>query len=404
MFIKKIAVSILCLAVVFGASGCEKKRVEIEPADGWYATWAASSEVAEAEQIPQNPALDGNTLRQQIKVSVGGDKIRLSFSNEYGDKSLVMSSVHIARLNSAGSPKTDPSTDKALTFGGSESVTIPAGKTALTDELDFSFEPLDILAITIKLESAPTRLTCHREAGCTSWIVPGDHVSDETFETMELMSSLYFLNRADTYAPAGTETVVCFGDSIADSYGSTYNRFNGWAESLSKIMQNGDSSKRFSVIECATENASLFGSNSIEKLFERDVLNIPGVHKVVILIGANDIPSAQYDISKEMAEEYKKLIEACHERGISIYAGTLTPFEGNTAYYSELHEGVRLGVNEFIAGEGSGFDGYVDFSNLLCYAESPSKLQAVYDSGDCIHPSAAGYEAMAKATAEMLAD
>ena len=405
MIFKKLLSVLLSVSLLLGLTACGEKRGKIEPTDGWYTTWAAASLTAEFEQVPRNPMLRDNTCRQQLKVSIGGDKIRLTFSNEYGDRALTMDAVHIAHLTGAGSPAIDVSTDTVVTFDGSASVTIPAGKTVTSDEISFRFDALDVLAVTTKFGSGvPSVPTCHREADCTTWIVEGDHVSDETFSSMELMSSWYFLSRVDTYALAGTETVVCFGDSITDGACSTYNGFNSWPDNLSAIMQSDPNTKNISVVNTAISGNAVFGGwgDAAKDRFERDVLSIPGAHHVIIMIGTNDLAYAQYDTSQEIIDEYKAMIKACHERGINIYCGTIPPFGGHAERYSELHEKIRTAINEFIMSPDSGFDGYVDFAGVLCYAEDETRMQAVYDSGDGLHPNAKGYDAMAKAANEML--
>lgn len=403
--LRKILCAVLCAALCFSLmSGCGSKRPKIEPVDGWYATWAAAPLSAEFEQTPWKPTLEDNTCRQQLRVSIGGEKIRLTFSNEYGTEDLVIESAHIAHLLNAGSPAIDVSTDTTITFNGSEQIRIAAGETAVSDEIAFSFEALDLLAVTAKFGSAPSFPTCHREADCAAWVVEGDHVGDENFSRVELMSSWYYLSRIDVWAQAGTEVVVCIGDSITDGANSTYNGFNGWVDNLSTILQSDPATSNLSVVNTAIAGNAVFGGwgDPAKDRFERDVLNIPGVHKVIILIGINDIPGAQNDTSETLIAEYKTMIEKCHEKGVSIYAGTITPFGGNTVYYSELHEKIRLALNEFITSPDSGFDGFIDFSNVLCYAETPSKMQSVYDSGDGLHPNAEGHSVMGKAAAEAL--
>lgn len=405
MVIKKAFLIVICAVLLLSLAGCGSKRPKIEPVDGWYATWAAASLDAELEQTPRAPTLRGNTCRQQIKTSIGGEKLRLTFSNEYGSEKLVIDSVHIAQLMSAGNPMIDVSTDTVVTFDGAESVTIPAGKTVTSDEIEFSFDALDYLAVTTKFGTqTPSFPTCHRDAGCTTWVVEGDHVSDENFGSMELMSSYYYLCRMDAWALAGTEVVVCFGDSITDGACATYNGFDSWPDNLSKLMQSDPATQNISVINTGIGGNAIFGGagDAAKERFERDVLDIPGVHHVIILIGINDLPGAQYDTSEEIIAEYKKMIKACHDRGISIYAGTITPFEGNDIFYSQLHDQIRKSINEFITSPNSGFDGFVDFSNVLCYAENTSRMQTVYDSGDCLHPNANGYDVMGKAANEML--
>ncbi len=399
--LKKILTAAVCAALCLGTVGCQK-RVKIEPADGWYCTWAAAPLESEAEQVPRAPILSGNTCRQQLRVSIGGSKIRLSFSNEYSDSAMTLESVHIAKLRSPGSPEIYPDTDTPVTFGGEEKVKISAGGTVTSDEISFEFSSLDYLAVTTKFGSVPVFPTCHREADCTTWIVEGDQVSAESFSTMGLSASWYGLCRLDTWAPAGTETLVCFGDSISDGACSTFNGFDSWPDNLSKAMQSDPATSYLSVVNTSIAGNAIhggWGTPALER-FERDVLDIPGVHHVIILIGTNDIPGAQYDTTEDFKEDYKAMIKLCHERGIKIYGGTITPFGGNETWYSELHEKIRKSVNEWIMSPDSGFDGFIDFASVTSYAERPQMLQTVYDSGDGLHPNASGYDVMGKAAAE----
>ncbi len=399
---RKIFITALCAALCLNAVGCGRRKT-IKPEDGWYCTWAAATLDSEPDVVPKTPSLDGNTCRQQFRTSIGGDKIRLTFSNEESGSPLVIEKVHIAKLISPGSPGIDVATDTAVTFGGSESVTIPAGETVTSDETDISFGNLDFLAVTTKFGSVPTMPTCHREADCTSWVVEGDHVSDQTYSSMELMWSYFGLCRADTWASAGTETLVCFGDSITDGACSTFNGFNSWVDNLSTALQSDPATQHVSVVNSAIAGGALmsggWGKTGLER-FERDVLNIPGVHHVIILLGTNDIPGAQYDTSEEFIDAYKTMIKACHERGIAVYGGTITPFGNNETWYSELHEKIRTTVNKWIMSPDSVFDGYVDFAGVTCYPEKENTLQTIYDSGDGLHPNSNGYDVMGKAATE----
>jgi hypothetical protein len=57
----------------------------------------------------------------------------------------------------------------------------------------------------------------------------------------------------------------------------------------------------------------------------------------------------------------------------------------------------RQTVNNWIRAGSSGADGVVDFDGALRNPASPSALLPAYDSGDHVHPSNAGYKAMAEA-------
>ncbi|MBQ8622876.1 MAG: SGNH/GDSL hydrolase family protein [Oscillospiraceae bacterium] len=393
----------LALALVTALSlltACGEKEVVIPDEAGWFTTWAAATQSISPtdDAVPTNPKLKENTLRQQIKVSIGGDKIRLTFSNEYGNLPVLIDSIHIAKLVSEGNPTIDTSTDTVVTFNSGETTAkIEAGATLTTDEINFSFDALDLLAVTIKFgKYVPSDLTVHRESLCTSWITEGDQVSSETFTTMSFKNCWYFLSRVETYAEAGTKTIVCFGDSITDGVGATYNGFDTWPEVLAQKLQENPETQNLSIANTAISGNAVFGGvgQAAKDRFERDVLNVSGVRYVVVMIGINDIGYAQADISEDIINEYKVMIEKCREKGIKIYACTLAPTKGHPGYYSELHELIRDKVNEYILSEESGFDGVIDMSMALASETDLDQMQAIYATGDWLHPNSAGYERM----------
>lgn len=400
LFKRSISLALAALMCLLLMTACGDKGVVIPDEAGWFTTWASAAQGTSAgdDVVPTNPKLKENTLRQQIQVSIGGDKIRLTFSNEYGDLPVMIDSVHIAKLVTPGNPTIDTSTDTLVTFNGGETATkIEPGTTLTSDEIAFSFEALDLLAVTTKFgKYVPANPTVHREACCASWITEGDHVSDETFSAMGFMSSWYFLSRVETYAEAGTKTLVCFGDSITDGVGSTYNGFDGWAEVLAQKLQANPETANISVANTAISGNSVFGGvgQAAKDRFERDALNVAGVRYVIIMIGINDIGYAQADITEDIVNEYKVMIQKCHERGIKIYACTLTPTKGHPGYYSELHEKIRDQVNEFILSEDSGFDGVIDMSMALASESDIDQMESVYSTYDWLHPSAEGYAKM----------
>ena len=206
------------------------------------------------------------------------------------------------------------------------------------------------------------------------------------------MSGWYFLSSLETWAEAGTETLAAIGDGITAGIGATYNGFSSWPDKLAEQMQSDPLTENISVV-----NASFSGATLSEETVERCLSGISGVHGVIILLGAEDIVSAQFDTSQLITDQLKEITKQLHSQGLSVFCGTVTPFEGDNIYYSELHEKIRQSVNAFITGPEAGLDGFIDFANFLCRAENPSKMQTVYDSGDGLHPSAFGHDAMAKA-------
>ena len=84
-----------------------------------------------------------------------------------------------------------------------------------------------------------------------------------------------------------------------------------------------------------------------------------------------------------------------HARGLKIYGATLTPFEG-AAYFTSEGEAKRAALNEWIR-TGKEYDGVIDFDAAVRDPNQPTKFLAQYQSGDNLHPSDAGYQAMANA-------
>lgn len=357
-------------------------------------------------RYPLIPDLRETPAVQVIRASIGGNKIKLTFSNEYGSTPLVIESVHIAKLLYTGNPAIDPATDTIVTFGGKNDITIQPGKTAVTDEISFEFAALDNIAVSMKIgEYTGGDITCHRTANTSSWIVEGDRVGDESFGGVKVMNSWYYLVNAQTWASAGTKTLVCLGDSITDRACCTFNQYNSWTDQLDNLLKANPETSKISVVNMGIGGnmlSSEYGDPAVKRL-ERDVLNIPGVRYVVLLIGINDVGTAQADISQNMIADYKSIIDRCHEKGIKVYAGTLTPVKGNF-YYSELHETIRWTVNDFIMSEDSGFDGVIDFASAIAREDDPSQMRDEYCSPgmDYLHPGDEGYKAMAQKAYDQL--
>ena len=362
----------------------------------WIATWGAAMLTPGAEHIPSNPSLNGNTVRQQIRVSVGGNKLRLVLSNEYGSSPLVIEDIRIARLSNPSSFNVQLDTEKSLTCNGSSSFTVPAGQRITTDVLEYDFNALEDLAITIKLGSVPNTLTCHTASRCSTWVVSGNHVSDNNFFGCKEMTSWYFITELDTMASEGSGAVVCIGDSLTDGASVTTNGFARYTDELARQLQADYALNNISVVNSGIGATSLMGWGSAGSArFDRDVLNIAGVKYCILYYGVNDIGYANGDISGNIIDTYKSMIQKCHNNGIKIYGCTITPFKNPYAsgYYSELHESIRLKVNEFIKSADSGFDGYIDLSSAVASQNDPAMMDPKYVSvwNDYLHFNDSGY-------------
>lgn len=373
----------------------------------WIATWGTAMLVAGADQTPTKPALENNTVRQQIRVSVGGETIRLQISNEFGKSDLKIESIKIAKIKGVTKPDIDLDTEKVLTVGGKSSFTIGAGKKVTTDELEFEVEDLDNLAITMKLGSVPNVLTCHTASRCSTWVVKGDHVSDNSYSGNQEMTAWYFISELDVLAEEDAQVVVCLGDSLTDGASVTTNAFSRYTDELARQLNKDENLSNIAVVNRGIGATALYtyGNDSGKNRFQRDVLDTPGVKYLVLLYGVNDIGGAQNDISSNIINEYKSMIKKAHDKGIIVFGCTLTPFKGNS-YYSDLHERIRLKVNEFVMSKDSGFDAYIDLSSAVASKDDPAKMDRKYVSvwNDYLHFNDSGYKFVGKTVYQAMKD
>ena len=373
-------------------------RITSTPApDGtkWVGTWAAAQLVPGSDTMPPAPGLANNTYRQIVRVSVGGEKIRITFSNLFGESDLEIKSVHIATAVNATTSKIMPETDRILTFSGSESVTVPAGQTVTCDALDFSLLPLDFLSVTTEFGKVPKTITSHTASRSDNYLLEGSHLTDTAFLYAKTKTSWYFLSDVDVYTHEDRRAVVCFGDSITDGYGVKTGSYNRWSDVLAERLQGDVRTADVAVLNSGIGGNSIYGGNGkpAKDRFARDVLEHDGVEYVIILIGVNDIGYAwSEDTTTSVITGLKNMISAAHEKGIKVYGGTITPFKGN-GYYSALHEKIRKDVNDWIRSDGSGFDAFIDFEAMLRDEKDPEIMKEELKN-DYLHPNNDGYRAM----------
>src|SRR5699024_771549 len=132
-------------------------------------TWSSSQQLVEPRNMPPEPGIEGNTLRQVVHVSLGGDSLRVTFSNSYGNAALTIKEVHLAV--SEDSCRIKPDTDKAIYFDGKTKVTLHPDTTATTDPLTFDRQPKSNIATTINYGGRPSSLTGHPGSRTTSYLL-----------------------------------------------------------------------------------------------------------------------------------------------------------------------------------------------------------------------------------------
>ena len=400
-------ISILSLAPQSRAAEPEK----------WVATWAASP--APADPDPSQPILNlqNQTVRERVRISVGGSQLRIRLTNECGSAPVLIGSVRVA-------VPTDPAGVESgsiapVTFGGRNSITIPPGAPAISDPVPMAVAYGAEISISLYFPER-IRTTTEHEFALKRAIVspPGDHTNDERIQGGTEDSRLVFVSAVLVPAPPSQHLLVAFGDSITDGYRSTLDADRSWPSDLIRRLAKTRDNPRLAVVNEGIGGNRLLGDGPIACMgasalarFDRDALSVPGVTHIVLLEGANDLgfpgvklgelsfaDPADMRSADDLIGAYRQLIARAHARGIKVIGATMTPLEGFDVpgFWSDAKDLVRQAVNKWIRNSG-GFDGVIDFDAVVRDPDHPSKVSDRFASKDHGHPNDAGYQAMADA-------
>jgi lysophospholipase L1-like esterase len=400
-------------------------KLEAAPQNAWITTWTASPQSTNPN--PHEPLLNiaDQTVRERVRISIGGDRICIRLSNEYGSAPLLIGSATVAVPS--GPASVSPGSIQTVTFGGHNSVTIPAGAPALSDPVAFPLASGAEISISLYFPKRVASPTVHELAlkrAVTSQ--HGDHTRAEKIEGGAVSESSILISAVLVPAQPFQRLVVAFGDSVTDGDGSTVDADHNWPSDLVRRLETMPQDSKVAVVNAGIAgnrllsddtgiSASLgmragFGVSALAR-FDRDALAMPGVTHIVLLEGINDIgfPGAKLngryladptDVRppEELFDAYRQLIARAHAHGVKLIGATISPCEGVDipGYYSEAKEASRQAVNKWIRTSNS-FDGVIDFDAVLRDPDHPSRLLPRFTSPDHLHPNDAGYQAMADA-------
>jgi lysophospholipase L1-like esterase len=369
----------------------------------WVAAWVSAQQRTETNNLPPPPGLQAATLRQIIQPALRGRRLRVVFSNEFGDAPLAIAAAHVAKASSGSA--IDLATDQRLTFDHQSGTTIPAGASIISDEIPFPVEPFENLSITMLFGSVPPQVTGHPGSRTTSYLQSGDAVAAHHLPNALPIDHWYVLSRLEVFAAPSASAVVVLGDSITDGRGSTTNQNDRWPNLLGRRLRAHPATAHVSVLNQGIGANRLLRDGvgpSVLARFDRDVLAPAGVNALIILEGINDLGTAvtarahgeSGASARDLIFGYQQIILRAHSHGISVYGATILPFDGFASYFNAESEAARQEVNQWIRTSGE-FDGVIDFDATTRDASMPSKLSAKIDGGDHLHPSAGGYRIMA---------
>lgn len=400
-------------------------------ADHWVATWATSqtlvrsaapggargapSAAAPASASPPSPfpgrrfpvpsvllSLNNQTVRMIVRSTVAGRQARIRLSNAFSGTAVTIGAASIAL--SRGLAAIDTSSSRVVTFGGRRSASIYAGQVLISDPIELRVAPLTDLAVSLYLPGEVDAPTNHRFGLRTTYVGGGDVTSAADIATPAATGeSYYWLAGVDVLAPARTQTIVAFGDSITDGDQSTPNRLTPWPARLAERLQGNRATAHIGVVNAGISGNRIRGDNNggLARLVN-DAIAQPGATWIVLLEGINDITAAtrqpnpsQPFTADDLIAAYRQVIARAHLHGIRVAGGTLTPFGGSSAY-SEAGEQIRVATNEWIRSSRE-FDAVIDFDRAVRDPDNGARFGARADSPDLLHPGDAGYKLMADA-------
>jgi lysophospholipase L1-like esterase len=395
--------------LLYSAFTLSQSRAAASPAPLiWVATWGTSQQIPEPQnELPVEDLRDA-TVRQIFHLSLGGSALRVHLSNAFGTEALHFTSVHIARPLSTSSPAIDPASDRPLTFAGKLDVTVPPGAEYVSDPVTLTIAPLSDIAVTFHLDNPPSRQSSHPGSRATSYYIHGDAVAAATFTEPKHVDHWFQISEIDVHVPPKAGAIVVLGDSITDGHGATTNGNDRWTDVLAARLQASRRTRNVGVSNQGIGGNHLLtdglGPNALSR-FDRDVLAPAGVRWLIVFEGVNDLgglartgevpPADHAALVERVLAAYRQIIERAHAHNLRVLGATITPYVGSDYYHpSPASEADRQVVNKWIRTPGH-FDAVIDFDATVHDPAHPDQLLPAYDCGDHLHPSPAGYKAMA---------
>lgn len=408
-----------CLAALaFGVQAIPTENTPKQSADAhWVASWAvapldfremAASPNGASYSSPAGNDLRGQTLRQQLELTLDGERIRIRFSNRFGKTPLRIAAASAAR--GTGADAFSPTTLRMLHFGGRTSLTIAPGADAWSDGIDLPAQAGQTVVVSAFFDQSTPFSTVSMPESGTTWVAPGNAVRAPKLKSPTPLVLNQIMTGLDVLTSKPVRTVVAFGDSI--TAGSSEATSGAYPDMLAtRLRDTQPGGKGVAVINAGIGGNRLLadglGPSGLSR-FERDALRQSSVTHAIVLLGTNDIgrtvfarvPGAEMaprdtPTSDRITEGLQQLVKQARAKGVKLLLGTVPPFK-NTPYWTEGNEAMREAVNRWIRGR-QDIDGVIDFDAALRDPADPQALNPLFDSGDHLHPNKAGHAAMAAA-------
>lgn len=403
---KQIAAAILGLCLLVSGIWIVPAQAEASSGDGWVGAWSTSpvefnlKKMLEMEWIDCDFGLRNLTFRTRIQPTISGEDVRITLSNVFGTGPLTIDTVSVAKGYERLPQAIKTWTRKNVTFNGSSSVTIPAGETVTSDPIGMSVDAMEYLTISLFMKRTETMKTYGLIGGDT-YIMSGNFAKSASTIGVPMKMEAVFgeysvipaLTGVEVYAPGASSAVVIGDSTLANDIPLML------AEKLQDagitdvgILQQAIKGNRL-LDDGAGILGMAYGEAMIDR-FERDALDQPGVEKIFLKVGVNDVvhpnceslkDEARPVTAEEMIAGYEQLISQAHERGIEVYLFTRTAWKGYTrnvlgsddVEWSQEIDQMRQDINAWIRSDANPADGYIDL-DFMCTDESATELKSEY--------------------------
>ena len=376
----------------------------------WVATWTAAPHPPLGTTGPFAAAdYDNVTLSMVMRVTQGGDRLRVRFSNRYGQHPLKIGAARVFRIDDAG--KEIPGTSRTLTFSGDAGATIPVGAPFTSDPVALKTPDLSRLRVEFYLPEATGPCTCHLTGDDELDVSPPGNFVGKAFTPADTKQFRAFLSGIDVDSANTLGTIVAYGDSITDGVGASAGKNTRWPDILADRLHAAG--KEWAVAnEAISGNRVLspgMGESALTR-FDSDVLSLPNVKYMLVYEGVNDLgmqwgpkrtggpgpipglANSPID-ADQMIAGYKQLIARAHLHGIKVIGSPIGPYKG-ASYWSPEGEAAREKINDWIVHSGA-FDGVIRLDTAFADPADPQKIREGYHFGDHLHGNDAGYKAAA---------
>ena len=361
---------------------------------------------ASANLPPQfaSPVISNQTVVQVLRLSAGGQRLRLRLTNEFGQTPVQVGRVRVALLDAAGQEIANSAREVA--FGGARTAIIPPLSPLISDPVDLATPALGKLRVSLYFPGDVGPCTCHADGGQVAELSPPGDFTDRPFNAVATTRARTFLSEVDVESARSAPVIVAFGDSITDGYLATPGNDHRWPDRLAERLAR-EGPRGAAVVNAGIGGnrvlsggpIPIFGIAALARL-DRDVLAVPGVTHLVVLEGINDIGGKPTPSAEALIAGFRQIVARAHEHGVKVILGTILPY-GGAAYFRPDGEATRSSVNGWIRSQHEA-DGVVDFEAAVRDPTEPSRMRKELQSGDWLHPNDAGYRAMGEAVSLML--